>query len=900
MSTDHNKHAEQTQPSEQAQLDELDALQRFMESLPEKLEKSPYDYTTYLQWIELLRPVADIASLRAAREHMWQNLAVPEDLWAKWVADERTQPDALHDPTAIAYMRDLLERAAKEYLSVSAWQNYIDFVREVEHSEDEQTRAAAASSFGSENYLFSALQEAAAATYAHFKHSNQIWSQYRECIEQEIEKSEGSQREALVDLLQAVYLQRLGCPHAELEATFSMYSSFVTKFMNASYEQHMVEANAIVSATRQSCAKREDYEAELAASGTDWAAFKLYIDKLTRDKAADPAEISVLYERAVALNYYTPAIWDEYIAFAAANATEFGAEVVLCLSSRAVRNCPWSGRLWAQLLRAVYEQQGYAAAAGIYDRALATYAVEYSMCEFSQLAVAFVAVARLEYSDQQRGGERAASAIAIATPQALDLDLLAVCEGCLATAHTLQPETADPLLHLERCCTSAAVHVLADAEAARRMWTSICKSRKVCAEAWVLSADFERTNGTEDSTRSVFRHASQRRLDNPERLFDAWLAFEHSFGTLESLRCAEIFIQTQRHLIWRRLEREAQTQGQAQAQAQVPEHPQSVPAATAASSAVEDAAQPGRAEHDQSNKKAKRKRDDDISSPLSLAPSKGDGDGGNQRSTNSVFVSGLPLAFTTENVEALLGGSGSVSRVTMLTNKEGGFRGQARADLLSNEAMIVALDKNGVKVDGQFVSVHVFKQHSQHLHPHPHPTRSRAVASEVAVKVTGFSPETGNKQLEGIAKQVGSVVRVRRNQQGDAAFVTMRSMDDAKRALGALDGCSVDGRVLSANIDEPGSSNVTGDGVKGQGADSGNSAATKTDAPLSLVPRRAAGSRQPAKRLALAKKGLPKPDETADRSPAPAASEGARSNADFRNLFLTTQQGADKQENSGC
>ncbi|KAJ1933309.1 Splicing factor, partial [Kickxella alabastrina] len=456
-----------------------------------------------------------------------------------------------------------------------------------------------------------------------------------------------------------------------------------------------------------------------------------------------------LYERAVALNYYTPAIWDEYIAFAVANTTELGAEVVLCLSSRAVRNCPWSGRLWAQLLRAIYEQQGYAAAAGIYDRALATYAVEYSMCEFSQLAVAFVTVARLEYSDQQRGGERAASTIAVATLQDPNLDLLAVCEGCLATAHTLQPETADPLLHLERCCTSVAVHVLADAEAARRMWTSICKSRKVCAEAWVLSADFERTSGTEDSTRSVFRHASQRRLDNPERLFDAWLAFEHSFGTLESLRYAEVFIQTQRHLIWRRIEREAQ------AQAQIPEHPQSMPAATVASSAAEDAAQPGHAEHDQPNKKTKRKHDDDISSSLSLVPSKGDGDGNNQRSTNSVFVSGLPLTFRAENVEALLGGSSSVSRVTMLTNKEGGFRGQARADLLSNEAMIAALDKNGVKVDGQFVSVHVFKQHSQH--PHPHPARSRAAASEVAVKVTGFSPETGNKQLEGIAKQAGAV-----------------------------------------------------------------------------------------------------------------------------------------------
>ncbi|KAJ1820040.1 hypothetical protein LPJ56_001447, partial [Coemansia sp. RSA 2599] len=142
------------------ELGDLEELQSFMDSLSEKLEKAPYDYGTYTRWIELLRPVGDIGSLRVARESMLRNIAAPAELWLQLIEDEKSQPDALQRPESIATIRDLFERATAEYMSVSMWQRYIDFVKELEASDNANMRSAAAEAFESENYLFSVLQGA--------------------------------------------------------------------------------------------------------------------------------------------------------------------------------------------------------------------------------------------------------------------------------------------------------------------------------------------------------------------------------------------------------------------------------------------------------------------------------------------------------------------------------------------------------------------------------------------------------------------------------------------------------------------------------------------------------------------------------------------------------------------
>ncbi|KAJ1812626.1 hypothetical protein LPJ56_005437 [Coemansia sp. RSA 2599] len=252
-------------------------------------------------------------------------------------------------------------------------------------------------------------------------------------------------------------------------------------------------------------------------------------------------------------------------------------------------------------------------------------------------------------------------------------------------------------------------------------------------------------------------------------------------------------------------------------------------------------------------------------------------------------------------------------------DKQGEFRGQAKVTLASGEEMIAALDKNGQKAEGSFISVHVFKQRGKDgTQGRPSlPNRARKAAREVVVRVTGFSPETGNKQLEAIAKgSGGTVVRVRRNQQGDVAFVAMKSLSDAQGAVEALNGCLVQGATLAAAVDGDGqAAQGRAAGPQGQSAslsasakDMPMKAKTASNAAIGLVPRKASSNRRPAKRINVAKNAMPAvsepegqaaPGSTTDAGPsedhAPADPSNTQTNADFRNLFLGQGSSSEKQ-----
>ncbi|KAJ2787336.1 Splicing factor [Coemansia interrupta] len=778
-----------------------------------------------MQWIELLRPVGDVESLRSARTYMQRYVAVPEDVWTGWIDDEKRRPEAFCDPKTVRYIMDLFDEMVGECVSVTAWQKYLDFVREVERKDqDANVRSASESAFGTSEYLPSVLQRAVAATEFDYRQSQALWIQYKDYLEHNIDRcnvgdgnddndGDDGNRRAPINLLQSVFLERLGQAHAELESTFSMYSQFITKYMNASYEQQMVHASGIVSGTRQACRKRDESEAALDRSGHSWSSFSAYIDMLKRDKMASRRETLMLYERAIVHHRYSAEVWDEYIAYTsrcmpetdpAPDSQPSGLSVAL----RAAKCCPWSGKIWAQLVYATFSQHGYEAASAVYDQAVSTHAVTYSMAEFSQIATALVNIARQRSLSQEK-------------PQfdnEKSQELLDVCKACLSTAYALPLDTADPMLRLERYCTGIVADMARSTEAARKMWMDICSSRKVCAEAWVLFAEFEQTHGSVEGARNIYRRASQRRLDNLERVFSAWTAFEHLYGDTQTM--------------WT----------------------------------------------------AKRRRVDDGDSHIEVSDRPG-------LENKVVFISGLPLSCTEADIRAFIGDPDTVRQIEMLANKEGQFRGQAKATLASTDAVIAALDRSGQKLSDSFVSVHIFKQHGHSQKPR----------SESTVKVSGFSAETGNKKLEEIAKGSGvAVVRVRRNQSGDVAFVAVRTQRDAHRAASALDGSVVDGKTLSAQVDRDGTGGRASGGrqrtsesvakdAEGTAESAVQKMSTKADSGATpmLVPRRAASKKQqPSKRLNLARKSADGPAGSKNGGPETRSKQAERTNDDFRRLFM--------------
>ncbi|KAJ1725373.1 Splicing factor [Coemansia erecta] len=449
-------------------------------------------------------------------------------------------------------------------------------------------------------------------------------------------------------------------------------------------------------------------------------------------------------------------------------------------------------------------------------------------------------------------------------------------------------DTADPTLRLERFCTGVVTDIARNTEAARKMWMDICSSRKVCAEAWVLFAEFEQVHGSAEDARNVYRRASQRRLDNLERVFSAWIAFEHLYGNVETMWSAEEVINTQRHVEWRRIEKAAAASTADGAFQNDTSGEVAEPAAAGADNA--DAAE-GRIDRTETTNRvraAKRRRAEDDDG-LSEA---GDRPG---QENKVVFISGLPLSCTEADINAFIGGPATVGQIEMLANRDGQFRGQAKAALGSTDAVIAALDRSGQKMGDSFVSVHIFKQHGQ----------LQKARGESTVKVSGFSAETGNKKLEEIAKGSGAaVVRVRRNQGGDVAFVTVRTRRDAHKAAGVLNGSVVDGKALSAQVErddaggrlssdkqhsDKNTTKATAGLAKAAAAETAvpkTSMKAGSDAAPMLIPRKTASKKQqPSRRLNLARKAADDSARAKDGESEAGSKKTERTNDDFRRLF---------------
>lgn len=765
------------------------------------METSPYDYSMYVRWMELLKSVGDRESLHTAQEQMYTTLAIPADTWLEWIDEElsnQTDGDNLNN-SATSHVLKLYELAIGDNpVSIPVWLKYIKFVKKNDPAQTE-----------------SVLLMATDATMGHYLDSQKIWVQYKGylegCIGRSDQQHHSSDRDKLVGFLQNTITSRLCHPHKDIESTFSLYSEFVTKYVNDSnYEQIMVEANKMINSTRNACAKRDGLEDKIQAAGSNsWCCFTFYIDKLIQEKEPDIAEIKTLYERGLIQGRYDPNAWSDYIVFVADKDSN---KAALEVANRAVRTCPWSGKLWGHCIYLKFQLHGLESAMDIYARAMVTNAVSYSAVEYSLVALSRLNILRLS----------------VGTTSKYETMLLSACQECISIVCDLYADVAaDPSLTIERYCTGLACGILGNVEEARKMWTRVCKARKVCTEAWIFSAEFELSHGSRTNARSVYRHAAQRKLDDPERLYAAWLNFELLQGDLTTLNTAERFISNQRNISTRRMEH--YMSNQSTTNGQDPRQDLEITAPV--------------------QKGVKRQRTSESDSCDKI-----------EKEKYSIFVSNLPAAYNHDDIVDLFGGDKGVCGVTVLKSQESeSFKGKgqrARVDLVSTEAVIAALDKNGFKVSDMYLSVHIFKQRTT--------DGTKGKIKMATIEVRGFSPETGNKKIKGIVNAAtNSTAHIHRSRQGDVAFVQVKDQV-ATAAVQALEGCTVDGGTLQAKVVESAHNVPAVDSSK-------------------MTPRKVAGRKKPTKKVNVPKKLEAR---TASSPTNPGESSAARSNDDFRQMYL--------------
>ncbi|KAL9085701.1 MAG: hypothetical protein Q9165_007450 [Trypethelium subeluteriae] len=303
-----------------------------------------------------------LRDMRQAREAMNTRFPVGEELWIDWLRDEMLLAESAEE--CISVMELFQKAVTDEPGSVRIWRLYGDYLwhlydaangkdDEVKKEWSEEDKLVAAEVF-KWDIMFSVWQQGVDTVQWHINDSHLVWDRYIEAISQELALSPSKDG---VQQIKSLFIERLQQPHAEWDNTFQNFSSFVTKFDPASYEETMVSANKLAGRAKATYDLRGQFEFNLRkASGAlekdqEWAIFQEYLQyELSPPKGAqfDMNLTAGLFDRAVTRFPTDANLWEDYVVFLMEQ--ESSSYSALPVLERATRHCPWSGDLWSKRL----------------------------------------------------------------------------------------------------------------------------------------------------------------------------------------------------------------------------------------------------------------------------------------------------------------------------------------------------------------------------------------------------------------------------------------------------------------------------------------------------------------------------------------------------------------------
>ena len=377
-----------------ASLSEADL--QLVAQLVEYLASNPFAYDSHIQLIKLLhqgfmshvfpdsssRPRGNphtydlLQDLRNAREAMSARFALGEELWLDWIRDQQLLANSLDD--RIAVMEACQKAVDEESGSMELWLLRANWMLSLYKnanphdsrilnltnppSEDpgwsEEDRAVARE-VCSWQQMLDVWREGVQETKWRINDSHQLWDRYTELLLQDLSMTPVMEG---IAAMQYHFMDRLTTPHSTWDQTFQQFSTFMSQYDNAAYEETMVQANEQGADAKTKFAAREAQETNLEQAkesgnkDAEWTAYTAYVDwelmQYRKKNIYSFDLVSALYQRAT-LHFPTDTtLWEGFVMFLTDEITSRSRQgvSVLPVLDRATRHCPWSGMLWAQYL----------------------------------------------------------------------------------------------------------------------------------------------------------------------------------------------------------------------------------------------------------------------------------------------------------------------------------------------------------------------------------------------------------------------------------------------------------------------------------------------------------------------------------------------------------------------
>ncbi|XP_058014481.1 squamous cell carcinoma antigen recognized by T-cells 3 isoform X2 [Ahaetulla prasina] len=478
--------------------------------LEEQLSINAYDYNCHLDLIKLLRQEKESYGLRRARQNMSELFPLTEELWLDWLKDEilRARKDSEREK-----IYELFERAVKDYICPGIWLEYAQYSIGGIGQEGGIARVRAI------------LERAVIAVGLHVTKGAAIWETYREfenAMLATMQPAPGSvptpeqqqNIKAQLEKIHSLYRRQLGIPLIDMESAFLEYENWTEEPIPEAVLQNYAKA-------LKQLQKYKPYEeALLVAEAPKLAEYQAYID--FEMKVGDPARIQLIYERALGENCLVPDLWARYTQYLDRQLKV--KELVLSAHERAVRNCPWTVKLWIESLLAMERHHvEHRVISETFEKALNagfTQATDY--VEIWQAYLDYLR-RRVDFTqDSSKELEELRSAFARALKY-LKQDV-----------EERFSESGDPSCTLMQAWARIEARWCNNMQKARELWDFIMvKGNAKYANMWLEYYNLERAHGDALHCRKALYRAVQCTQDYPEHVCEVLLTLERIEGTLE-------------------------------------------------------------------------------------------------------------------------------------------------------------------------------------------------------------------------------------------------------------------------------------------------------------------------------------------------------------------------------
>ncbi len=481
-----------------------------------QLEKNPYDYDSHVDLIGTLRKCGELEQLRSARQAMASAFPLSPTLWEEWIEDEKE----ISTPETI---KDLFERAVKDYLSLDLWIEYCQW----------------SISLGDFQFSRQIFERALSECGFHVRTGTVLWDAFRvfESSVQDFQKQDSSvtaeEKSIQNDRISDLFRRQLCISLAGMEDTWTEYIDFLggespSPGLLSDYKSALQELKNLLP-----------FEDALdAADSPKYREYMAYLDQERKEKHKNPGRIKVLFERAITENCLDDYFWIEYLSWL--DRYNRVHEIILPVYERAVRNCHWSPNIWQRYLLAL-ERAGksWTDIESVFSRA-----TSYGLNDSSEGVNLWLNYIYMVQRREAKASEEAKS------PLTYDAIADAFRRGKESLIQAFGSRDWDSECYFRKSWANFEAYRRNNMEFSRKLWTEeiLPSGHKALAASWLEFFELERRFGGKNhvisSCRKLLGSAVTAVSDFPEAICHSFLQFEREEGTLADLDAAMIKVET--------------------------------------------------------------------------------------------------------------------------------------------------------------------------------------------------------------------------------------------------------------------------------------------------------------------------------------------------------------------